>query len=569
MDTTGATRLRFLKAYWVTIQVIMSYFVLRFFRWTIRREHRREALLARHKLNARRVERTILELRGMFIKVGQLISIMTNFLPEEFRSQLEGLQDQVPPRPFDDIRESLQASLGKAPEEMFASFDQTPVSSASIGQVHIARLHTGEKVAVKVQYPDIEEIVRIDLRTMRRILQLVEMFIGRHGLDMVYKEVKHMVMRELDFRAEGTALETIARNFAGDPSVNFPRVYWDYSSDKVLVTQYIDGFKVTDTSRCRDTGVDRARLAERIVEAYCKQIFVDGIYHADPHPGNILITPDPDGGEPDIHFLDFGAVAQLSDKMRQGIIEFLQGVFLNDLERIIRSMKDMGFVSRSGDTEVFERVIEFFHKRLSEEFPIDTLSLSDIRIDPRKGLEDLADLRRMDISLRDVTSAFHVPAEYVFLERTVLLLMGLCTHLDPDMNPMRVIRPYLERFVLGDKDWSEFFTETLKEGLRTYLTIPGDLKRYLNRAMRGDVSTRMTGFDEHVGLMYSLGRQLIYTAVGLACGISALVMNQGAHYSLARWLASGAAACGVLLVGSLWTNRGTRWKRRYRRYRPR
>jgi hypothetical protein len=198
-------------------------------------------------------------------------------------------------------------------------------------------------------------------------------------------------------------------------------------------------------------GVDRTALAERILGAYCRMIFEDGVYHADPHPGNLLVRCGPRAdGPPTIVFLDFGAVAEVSPKMRSGIIEFLQGAIHRDTGRIVRSMREMGFVARGADERVFDRVVEYFHGRFQEQISLDSLSLKDIKFDPQKGLENLADLRRMDISLRELSENFHIPKEIIVLERTLLLLMGLCTELDPTLNPMTVIRPYLERFVLGE-----------------------------------------------------------------------------------------------------------------------
>ncbi|HEV8320707.1 MAG TPA: AarF/UbiB family protein [Myxococcota bacterium] len=556
---------RFVKAYWVTFQVVFSYLSWQLVGRLMSGARRRDALVERHRVNARRVERTIVELKGMFIKVGQLISIMTNFLPEEFRGGLEGLQDQVPARPFEDIRQSVRDALGADPLEVFADFDRTPVSSASIGQVHLARLKTGERVAVKVQYPDLEQIVAADLKTLRRILRIVELFVGQHGLEVVYREVKEMVERELDFEEEGKALEQIARNFAGDTTVGFPRVYWDLSAKRVLTTEFIDGFKISDLARLDALQIDRRRLAERVVEAYCKQIFVDGVYHADPHPGNLMLVGREMGAQPRIYFLDFGAVASLSPKMREGILEFFQGVFLNDTERIIDAMKAMGFVSRGANHEVFDKVVEYFHRKLSEELPIESLSLREIKIDPKKGLENLADLSKMDISLRDLTTSFHVPKEYVFLERTVLLLLGLCTHLDPEMNPMTIIRPYLERFVLGDRDWAEFLTQTLREGAATYLAIPGELKRYLGRATKGELQMQFVGLDAHVSLLYALGHQFLFAFLGAAATALSLWLQVQGRARDAYWAGMGAVGCGVLLLGSLWANRGKRWKRKDRR----
>jgi len=579
-------RSRFIRAYATTLIVVLSYLLLRFWGRFMPQRRYESRLYELHKRNARRIERTILHLQGMFIKVGQLISIMTNFLPAEFRAELEGLQDQVPPHPYEDIVKRLREEFGKRPEELFAEFSPTPISSASIGQVHAARLHTGEKVAVKVQYPEIERISQLDLRAFRRIFRIVEFFIGDYGLDAVHQEISEMIRGELDFLREGHSMERIGANLTDLAAIGCPRVFWEHTSPRVLTTEFIDGVKISNKERLSELGIDRRALAERVVAAYCKQMFRDGIYHADPHPGNLLIvpapTPAPDDGSsatspaapslaatapalPKIVFLDFGAVAQLSEAMRRGILDFLQGVFINDVEKIIGAMKSMGFIARGQNPEIFERVITYFHEKLVVEFPIDKLSLSDIKIDPERSLENLADLRRMDISIRDLTASFHVPRDYIFLERTVLLLMGLCTHLDPNMNPMSVIRPYLQEFMLGkESDWSQFLLQTVRDGLVTTVSLPGDAKRFFSRAMRGELQVNFRGLDAPAELIYALGHQLMYGLFAVTgLGAAALLQHQG-ESDLARISLGSAALFGVLLLGSMWRNRGYRRRRRER-----
>src|SRR3984885_5480841 len=422
-------RIRSLRAYWTTFRVIWSYLWLR-----LRARFHSDAwiedrLRTNNLRNARRIERTICDLQGLFIKVGQLISIMTNFLPEEFRRELEGLQDAVPPRPYKDIEERVVEELGKTPDELFAQFERRPIASASIGQVHIARLHGGAKVAVKVQYPDIEEIVKRDLNTLRRIFRIVEWFIPYQGLEELYREIRAIVMEELDYRAEADNAARIAANFEGRTDVAFPRVVAELSTTRVLVTHFEAGVKITDRLGVKQLGLERGQLARQVVEIYCQQIFTDGVYHADPHPGNLLVRPSPSGGDgpPQIVFLDYGAVAEIPAAVRAGIVELIQGALTRDTRRIVAAMKQMGFVARGANEHMFEQVIEYFHERFQENISLDSLNLKDIKFDPQKGLESVADLRKMDISLRELSSNFHVPKEIIVLERTLLLLMGLCT----------------------------------------------------------------------------------------------------------------------------------------------
>ena len=556
-------RIRSWRAYLTTFRVIASYLSLRLrARWHSDAwvEHKLRLLNLR---NARRIERTIVELQGLFIKVGQLISIMTNFLPEEFRRELEGLQDAVPPRPFKDIEARLREDLGQLPAETFAQFEQRPIASASIGQVHLARLHDGTKVAVKVQYPDIEQIVQADLQTLRRIFRIIGWFIPYQGLDELYREIRSIVMEELDYRAEADNAEAIAANFEGRADVAFPKVVRELSGQRVLVTHFEKGCKITDKAGVKALGLDRGQLARQVVEIYCQQIFTDGAYHADPHPGNLLVRPAEDPNEPPtIVFLDFGAVAEIPANVRAGIVELIQGALTRDTRRIVTAMKQMGFVARGADEHMFEQVIEYFHAKFQENISLDSLNLKDIKFDPQKGLESVADLRRMDISLRELSENFHIPKEIIVLERTLLLLMGLCTELDPTLNPMTVIRPYLERFVLGDEgDWSQLLMDTSKDLVMSVTALPADIRKFMRAAHAGELSIKFKNIDAPATLMYRLGHQFIFAGVGIAGAALAVILEGRGEDQRALWGWWTARIAGVLLVWSWWSSRNLLRKR--------
>ena len=578
---------RLFLAYRVTLVVLASYYWLRF---RLRFENDEGALrliTAAHLKNARRILRGIERLQGLFIKVGQLISILSNVLPEEFRSELTTLQDRVPPRPYADVERRFREEFGgRGPLQVFAEFSQTPVASASIGQVHRARTHSGIDVAVKVQYPDIDEIVRLDLRALGRIFSLLHWLAPQHGLQAVFAEIRDMVLAELDFGLEARNLRRISDNFHASPAasasslsavsgggetaeraerrtplgVEFPEVFSDFSTGRVLTTRWIDGVKVSSVARLDELGVDRTALSRTIVIAYCQQIFRDGIYHADPHPGNLLVLParQEHGGviPPSLVFLDFGAVAELSPRMRRGIVEVLQAALTRDTPRLISAMKDMGFIARGADPEIFERVVDFFHDKLQAEVKLDSFSLSDVRLRPEMKFEVISDLRRLDVSLRDLLQHFHVPKEWILLERTLLLLLGLCTELDPKLEPMQVIRPYIAEFVLGkDRDLSRMLVETTRDVLGTALALPGDLRRFLSRAQRGQLEVRFRGVDEGARLLYTLGHQLIYAACGIAAFAASIIWEGRGDFERADWALYTCGGFGVFLLWSMLTTR--------------
>ncbi len=538
----ASNRWRFLHAYWTTFAVIFSYSWLSFSSKLFGHAYYESRITAVHRRNARRVEETILALQGLFIKVGQLLSILANFLPDEFRQGLERLQDQVPPRPFDEIESRILAEVGPIAER-FGSFQRAPIASASLGQVHEATLKNGTRVAVKVQHSDIDETVRLDLLTIRRIMTIVQWFVPVQGLDAYYHQIKELLGQELDFALEADNIERIAKNFKSDPEVKFALPVRELSTRHVLVTEFAEGKKVSDTAIGPAGGAAQKDLARRLVRVYCQMIFVDGVYHADPHPGNIMVAP---GGE--LVLLDFGAVAELSPSMRAGIPEFLEGVIRRDTDRLIKALRKMGFLSLTSDAVVSERIIEYFHRRFQEDVRLESFNLKDIKIDPQKGLSNLLDLRKMNIGLKELSGTFHVPKDWVLLERTILLLFGTCSLLDPELNPMAIIQPYLQEFVLGNRDWAEIAVETIREMALSALTLPDDMKKYLTRAVRGELEVRVHGVEDGARTVYTVGRQLIYTTVAIAGGFAGLELDGRAQHGAARVVYIVAAASAVLLV---------------------
>lgn len=505
----GLMRGRFWTAYATTFRVILSYVWLSWMARLFGEEYREARVAKVHARNAARVEHAIVELQGLFIKVGQLLSIMATTLPEEFRGPLERLQNQVPPRSFEEIRARIEKDLGKPMLELFAWVNPEPLASASLGQVHEAKLHDGTRVVVKVQHADIDEIVRLDLRTIRRIMKIVQWFVPMDGLDNYYEQIKSLLQQELDFELEADNVERITRNFSADARVRFPTPYRALSTKKVLTSTFLEGEKLGNVAAHEALGIDRKELAARLVRVFCQMIFVDGVYHADPHPGNVMV--DAAGN---IVLLDFGAVAELSPRMKEGIPEFLEGVIRRDTQKIIRALRRMGFLSRVHDEAASARVIEYFHERFQEEVRLEGISLKDIKIDPQKGLENVLDLRKMDVGLKDLSQMFHIPKDWVLLERTLILTYGTASLLDPELNPMATIRPYLTEFVFGNKDFREIALDAVRETAVRAISLPEDIQKFLQRAQRGQLELRVRGTEELGRVVYAVGRQALYAALG-------------------------------------------------------
>ncbi|MCK9522683.1 MAG: AarF/UbiB family protein [Proteobacteria bacterium] len=538
---------RFLKAYTTAWLILLSYAWLAFRARLWGDEYRELRIDALHVRNAARIEKAILSLQGMFIKIGQLFSIMTSFLPETLRVGLSNLQDAVPARPFEQIRMQIAQELGASPEALFASFQEEPIASASLGQVHLAETRDHRKVAVKVRHPDVEKVAAADLKTVWRVLNLVKRFVKMRGLDNYYHEIRAMVFEELDFRKESENLKAVAANFAPDSGVVFPTVLDELSTSRVLTLEYISGTKITDVATLTAKGLNPSHIAERLLTVYCQMIFVDGIYHADPHPGNILIRDD--GA---IALLDFGAVGHLSASMRSGLISFLEAIIKGNEEQLLQSLKDMGFLRIGTDqTEAATRVIEHFHQKFQEEIHLTNFSFSSINIDASKGFAHLADLNDMNVGLRQITSAFKMPREWVLLERTALLLAGICSHLDPQLKPAQIIRPYLEKLVLdADRDWSELLFDFGREKFMSFLALPRLFEKFANGVLAGNVSVRINGMSSAARLLYLAVQQLSLTLL-IGTSVGAGLYFHSVSNAEATRIASGA---GVVLFVLLLLN---------------
>ncbi|MCK5543062.1 MAG: AarF/ABC1/UbiB kinase family protein [Desulfobacterales bacterium] len=344
------SRFRLLKAYRTTLRIFISFGWIQLMGHFLGTQWKTEKMDSANIRNAQRLKETILELKGLFIKVGQLISIMSNFLPENFRHELEGMQDKIPPRPYKEISARIQAELGDSPETLFKSFNKKPIASASLAQVHEAYLSDGSRVAVKVQYLDIDKMARQDLKTIQRILRMVEFIFKIKGIKTNFQQVEEMILDELDFLKEAEHIETISAHFKNSPHIKFPGVFPEYSTQRVLTTEFMEGTKVTNLAYLEENDINRETLANSIITAYCQMIFIDGVYHADPHPGNLLVQPNGN-----VVFLDFGAVAKLSSAMKEGIPQFLEGIIKRDKVKITDALRLMGITG--ADTTSFDGIM--------------------------------------------------------------------------------------------------------------------------------------------------------------------------------------------------------------------
>lgn len=392
-----------------------------------------------HRRNAARTLRTMLSLRGVYIKLGQVLSIMGGFLPREYTQQLAVLQDQVPARPFREVEAVLVRELGRPVAQSFASIEEKPIAAASLGQVHVAHLKDGTKVAVKVLYPKIRDVIRIDMIIVRAGLSVYRWFVPVDSIENAYHALVDLLHRETDYLHEADCMQRMSDNFSGDPDILFPHVHAELTTRDVLTMTFMDGVKITDFSSLDALGLSRREVATRLVQSFYKQLLIHRFFHADPHPGNFLVQRGGDG-QPQLVVLDFGAICEARDELIDGLIEVLQGLFTEDSDKLVSGFLRMGFVAEGADREALgELTRTYFGKlmRFKDRSPAGIL-----REGPRELVRELAPDADFE-QLRELTKSVHYPDTWFYVERAVLLLFWLSATIDPDLDTVKVGFPYV------------------------------------------------------------------------------------------------------------------------------
>ncbi len=391
---------------------------------------------------ARRYRALAVDLGGVLIKLGQFLSARVDVLPAVVTAELSGLQDEVPAETLADIQAVVEAEFGRPVDQVFGQFAPQPEAAASLAQVHGARLPDGDPVVVKVQRPGIDTLVETDLRAIRtaaRWLKRYRPVRRRVDLDLLYDEFSRTTRNELDFVAEGHNAEHFAQDFADDPSIRIPRVYWETTSRRVLTMQNVAAIKIGDHAAIEAAGIDRAQVAQRLFGAYLQQVFVHNFVHADPHPGNLFVEPlEPVEGQPRpflLTFVDFGMVATVPERARKHLRDALVGFATSDTARMVRAYQGAGLLLPGADLARLEEVqTELFDRYRG----ITMRQARDIMMDQ---WHDLA--REYRDLLYDMP--FQIPTDLLFVGRAIAILSGMATALDPDFDPWQAIAPFAEQ----------------------------------------------------------------------------------------------------------------------------
>lgn len=478
------------------------------------------------------------ELGGLMIKVGQFLSSRLDVLPPEITSELEGLQDEVPPVPFPAIRELAEAELGARLGQVFDRFDEVPVAAASLGQVHRARLLDGDAdetglrdVVVKVQRPGIDEIVAVDLAALRRVagwLRRVRIVSDRVDAPALVEEFAQTSLEEIDYLHEAASAERFAESFADDPRVYAPAVVWERTTRRVLTLEDVTAIKINDTDALRAAGIAPADVARVFAEIMFDQVFTHGFVHADPHPGNIFVTPLPpatgrDGEEPGdpagplwrLTFVDFGMMAEVPAELRSGLRALVIAVAARDGKAMTEAARAIGVLMPSAATGELERALAELFERFGG---MGFAQLKDV--DPQE-------FREFGTEFGDVMRSlpFQLPERLLLLIRSMALTSGMCSGLDPEFNVWDAVEPYAGRLL--DEERGDLARDLAAEAMKSaglLWRMPQRVDALITKADQGRLSFDTSRLERRLDRLEGVARRVVSAVLFAALLIGGAVL---------------------------------------------
>ena len=418
---------RFILVGWTFLMVYLTYKRIQR-KKDLSNEERNMRYAAAHLKNAQRIYGLAIRIEGLMIKTCQFISSRADVAPPEYVSVLSRLQDQVPARPFAEVAAQIRRELGQAPDEIFDAFSRKPIASASLAQVHRARTKDGRDVAVKVQYPGIDRVLETDLRNINILVRILARIERNFDFRILMNEMNKDVPRELDFILEGHSAERVARDLAHRADIRIPHIIWEHSARRVLTLEYMDGIKISDIPRMEAAGIDANHVAQIMTEAYCEQILVHGYFHADPHPGNLLVQPGPV-----VVFLDFGLSKELPDGFRLNYARLVTALISQDENQMVLAFKALGFRTKSEDPQSLIALGRSFFESSGP----DSKPYVDADVMPEVN-ERLARV----LNANPVTE---IPGDILLIFRVIGLMSGLQKRLESHVNIVDTIAPYAQQ----------------------------------------------------------------------------------------------------------------------------
>ena len=488
---------------------------------------------APHPSRPARLRLALEELGTTFIKLGQILSTRPDLLPPEYQAELAKLQDAAPPVPGKVVMALIAAELGRPVEECFAAFDHQPLAAASIGQAHAATLPDGTEVVVKVRRPHVVEQVEADLEILQNLAAAASrrlVLAERYDLVGLAQEFAQTLRAELDYLREGRSAEHFAANFAGDPGIHIPRVYWETTTSRVLTLERIRGIKIGDLAALDAAGIDRRALAERAVRIILKMTFEDGFFHADPHPGNFFVEPD---GR--IGLIDFGMVGTVDQRTRDRLVAVVFAITSQDGDELVDAFLELGVARGPIKRDLLRRDLEHLVSRYWGR------PLGEIAIGPLLQ-EVLAIIRRHHLQL---------PANLALLIKTVVMEEGLGQRLDPDFQLPAVLEPYARQLLMrqfSPARWARRLGRSSLDAAQLGVELPRHLRRLLGGLERGslEVGVRPTGLEPLLERAERLANRIVLGVI-----VAAFINGLAVLLSVYRPLGWSGWVGGFFAIGFL------------------
>ncbi|MCT1607976.1 AarF/UbiB family protein [Nesterenkonia massiliensis] len=504
---------------------------------------------------ARRFHVLAADLGGLMIKVGQFLSSRLDVLPPEITKELEGLQDEVSPVPFGDIAAVAQADLGLPLSQAFSWVDPTSVAAASLGQAHRARALAEDAAAagfdaamVKIQRPGIDAVVDVDLAALRRVgrwLSHIRLVSDRVDAPALVEEFAATSLEEIDYLQEAANAERFATNFAEDQRVSVPEVMWERSTRRVLTLEDVTAIKINDVQALRKAGIDPSAVAAQFANVMFDQLFVHGFFHADPHPGNIFVTPTPtptprsavsaaEESAPDWHltFIDFGMMGEIPDTLRNGLRRVFIAAASRDGKSLVDGIQDVGVLLPSADTAELERAMTQLFARFGG------MGFAELReVDPREFRQFAQEFGDLVRSL-----PFQLPENFLLTLRTVSLISGVCSTLDPRFNIWDAIEPYAQQLIRDQRGPAvQDAARQVAIAASTALRLPGRISETIARVEDGRIAVRTPDLERRLIALERTGRRIVSAVLFTGLLLAGILLR-------AESVALGSVVAGLSLI---------------------
>jgi ubiquinone biosynthesis protein len=494
-----------------------------------------------------RVRLALEELGPTYIKLGQAISTRTDLLPPEYIVELTKLQDNAPCVPYEEVAQIVEAEMGRRPEMVFASFEREPMAAASLAQVHRAVLSDGSQVVVKVQRPGLEKRIAEDLEVLRDVAQFLTSNTDagkRYDFQSWFEEFEFMLLNELDYRREGRNADLFRENFASESALSVPKIYWDYTTQRVITMQEVSGMKISDNAALDAQGIDRDKLAETCARVVFTEIFCHGFFHADPHPGNFFVLRDGT-----LAIIDTGMVGRLDEPTRNSLTRVTLALSHRDAESLVDELMILGIPHGTVDRH---------------DLKLDLARLINLHMDGPSETFSLAQMFS-DVLATAAEHNIRVPSDLLFLAKTLAMCEGVSKHLDPDFPLMEFANDFLEKYYRETRSPKAFLDraeENYSEIAEMAIGFPKQVRRLFGQVERGElmITSRLEGADRLERAVHTAANRLSMSVLvaGMVAGLSVLTLTlgpstrQGIGEVFVRVMLFGVLfVAGVLLV-SIW-----------------